>query len=173
MIYHTTSDDLARFALGEKGQHTLITLGVNPSTATDRHFDPTIRKVIGFAERHGFDGWLMINIYPQRATFPGNLHNEMNRTYHKTNLKVVGILISQIPHPKIWCAWGNAIGERPYLKRCLKDFVDMVSEYAPRYYHIGALTAYGNPRHPSRLPYSLAMEEFNMKRYLHECANGN
>lgn len=48
----------------------LAVIGVNPSTADEVENDPTIRKCMGFAERLGFGGLLMINVAAYRATDP-------------------------------------------------------------------------------------------------------
>lgn len=133
MIYQTSRDNRARFSLGELGRRTLITLGVNPSTATDKVFDRTIQKVRGFSQKHGFDGWLMINIYPQRATRPSDMHTDLSIPYHRANLKVISVLFQRIPSPKVWCASGDAIEERSYLKNCLRDVVETMSDFEPIY----------------------------------------
>ena len=172
MIYQKSHDNRARFSLGKWGNRTLITLGVNPSTATDQKFDRTIQKVITFSERNDFDGWLMINLYPQRATSLSDLNPDMSLSYHRTNLKVVETLVRQVSQPIIWCAWGDAIEERPYLMNCLKDLAKSIDQYKPQYHRIGTLTQFGNPRHPSRLSYSQPMKHFGVKEYLHRCANG-
>ena len=36
MIYEHSQDNKARFSLGEEGKNMLITIGVSPSTATDK-----------------------------------------------------------------------------------------------------------------------------------------
>ena len=41
---------------------------LNPSTADEEGDDPTIRRCIGFAQRHGFGGLEAVNLYAYRAT---------------------------------------------------------------------------------------------------------
>ena len=48
----------------------LYVFGINPSTATESRPDPTMRKIIGFAIRNGFEGFAMMNLYPLRSTNP-------------------------------------------------------------------------------------------------------
>ena len=59
-----------RYLLGQPGKNNLLVFGVNPSTASagENNLDPTIRKVRKVAEAEGFDGWIMVNLYPKRAT---------------------------------------------------------------------------------------------------------
>ena len=59
-----------RFSLTKEGDRKLVVFGVNPSTANEQIADLTITKVMGFAERNGFDGFIMLNLYPQRCTNP-------------------------------------------------------------------------------------------------------
>lgn len=74
-------DDEERYILGQPGNRNLLIFGINPSTASpgDNNIDPTIRKVRKIAENDGFDGWIMVNIYPQRATDPKDLPKEANK----------------------------------------------------------------------------------------------
>ena len=63
-------DDKVRFILGEVGTNTIICFGINPSTANDIKDDPTISKIRKIASENNCDGWIMLNLYPQRATNP-------------------------------------------------------------------------------------------------------
>ena len=67
-------DDTARFMLGEVGENPIICLGINPSTANDEKDDPTISKIRKIASENNCDGWIMLNLYPQRATNPNDMH---------------------------------------------------------------------------------------------------
>jgi hypothetical protein len=48
-------------------------IGLNPSTADEKINDPTIRRCIGFAERWGYGGLLMLNLYAYRSTIPSKM----------------------------------------------------------------------------------------------------
>ena len=86
-IYETDSENTARFILGNKLEKPLFVVGLNPSTANEKVPDPTIRKVMGFAERKGFDSFVMLNLYPQRATNPNDLHQDIDNNLLSENLK--------------------------------------------------------------------------------------
>lgn len=75
-IYKKTTDNSSRFVLGEPGSNSLVCVGVNPSTATPEKLDNTLRTVKKLSAVHGFDGWIMLNLYPQRATNPNDMHAE-------------------------------------------------------------------------------------------------
>jgi hypothetical protein len=46
---------------------------LNPSTADTETDDQTTRKIRGFSERWGFGRFLLVNLYPMRATSPADL----------------------------------------------------------------------------------------------------
>ena len=75
-----------RYLLGTKGDKTLIVIGINPSTANKDVSDRTIARVMGHIERYGYDSFVMINIYPLRATDFDNLPNEFDENLGHTLL---------------------------------------------------------------------------------------
>ena len=63
-IYHSEHDDQWRYTLGTRGERPLITIGLNPSTATQLKLDNTVTKVTKVARQCGFDSFIMLNLYP-------------------------------------------------------------------------------------------------------------
>jgi len=43
---------------------------LNPSTADHRKDDPTIKRIIGFTQRWGYGGLIVVNLYPYRSPSP-------------------------------------------------------------------------------------------------------
>ena len=107
-------DDEERYILGQPGNRNLLIFGINPSTASpgDNNIDPTIRKVRKIAENDGFDGWIMVNIYPQRATDPKDLPKEANKELLAKNIKVLKALAKSYRIDRVWAEWGNIIDTR-------------------------------------------------------------
>lgn len=52
---------------------TVMSIGLNPSTATADKNDPTIRREIGFAQRAGFGRFVKTNLYGLVSPYPGDL----------------------------------------------------------------------------------------------------
>ena len=73
-IYRFLSEKEDRFVLGEMGLRPLICFGINPSTAVPEKLDRTLSRVKNESMIRKFDGWIMLNIYPQRATDPRKMH---------------------------------------------------------------------------------------------------
>lgn len=146
-----------RYILWEKGTKPLICIGANPSMAgsdTEHPTDPTItriRNVVKALNEAGkeCDGWIMLNLYPQRTPKPGKLH--CNETYDRKmmdeNHEVIRIVFEMFPKAITLLAWGNIIdlSERGYLEKSFSKIVSMGGE---RNWCIrGGFTGRNNPRH--------------------------
>ncbi|MBI2657249.1 DUF1643 domain-containing protein [Candidatus Woesearchaeota archaeon] len=166
MIYKISKDNKYRYVIGEESQNPLFVLGINPSTATDVDFDTTIKKVKKFSLFNKFNGWIVLNIYPQRAKKPDKLDDSLNETQHIENIKEITEIISRYKHPTIWAAWGNTILKRYYLKKCLVEIKNSISMSKPNWISLGDKTQKNHPRHPSRLPYKSKKEEFDIDNYI-------
>jgi hypothetical protein len=112
----------------------------------------------------------MLNLYPQRATNPNDLHKELDEDLIRLNTErineIMGSLSWSYGKPFIWCAWGNLIEKRPWLKGCLRRIYDVCCPYDPVWYHRGELTKAGHPRHPLYLPYNSSGMPFDIKAYM-------
>jgi hypothetical protein len=164
-IYKKTNDNTSRFILGERGDNNLICIGVNPSTATPELLDNTLKTVKTMAQKMGFDGWIMMNLYPQRATNPNDMPTEINQDLHLQNLRHFQDVFT-FGHTTVWAAWGALVEKRSYLPDCMKDIVDLANRYSVNWHKIGELTKAGHPRHPLYLKHSLPLETFDMNSYL-------
>ena len=155
-IYHKTEDNKARFVLGEKGDKTLICIGINPSTATPEQLDNTLKAVKRFSISLGYNSWIMLNIYPQRATNPNNMDEVINKTYHEENINHIEQIFNN-ENCDIWAAWGTLIEKRKYLKECLKDIHNISLKYHRNWYSIGKISKKGHPHHPLYLRKTLRL----------------
>jgi len=139
-------------------------VGVNPSTAAPFDLDLTVTKVKEFARRNGFDGWVMLNLYPQRSTNPGCLHVAPQRDLAAENLKRI---VDFVDGRKltIVAAWGNLVASRPYLKPILAEMVAIPGIGSCRWVSLGPVLQTGHPRHPSRAAYTYALQAFDVATY--------
>ena len=162
-IYATSLNNRARYVLGTQGERPLLCVGVNPSTGQPGELNGTLKSVRRMAQLHGFDSWLMVNLYPQRTVDPNKLDRRCNREYHQQNLACIRELL-ETHRPTIWAAWGTLIEKRPYLLSCLRDLYQ-VSEAYP-WVTIGPTSKRGHPHHPLYLRSDAPLEPFPMADYL-------
>ena len=164
-IYSANKDNTVRFLLGEKGKKNLICIGINPSTATPEKLDKTIITLRKIANLNGYDGWLMINVYPQRDTYPYNIHDKQLNELIELNKSEINRILSESNYQDVWAAWGNEINRRPYLLDCLKEIRNLFDKKY-HWIHYSNPTKYQNPRHPSRLGYNDTFTNFDIDNYL-------
>ncbi len=167
-LYETNSDNSARYVLGERGDNPLVCIGVNPSTAEPDKLDPTLRNVKRFAESHGFEGWIMLNLYPQRATNPNDLHAEPCDEYMDRNAFWWNWLFDEFHWATIWAAWGTLIEKRDYMTDCLRRLAK-TTLYDWRncnWVTIGKRSQAGHPHHPLYLPKTAQIQTFDIQTYL-------
>jgi len=150
-IYETNEDNSARFALGQvfdTDGKTLLCFGINPSTACPTCLDNTIRKLISISKNNGYDNWIMLNVYPQRATNPADIHLQSDERLIVQNLQHIKSIIEKYPNSDVLLAYGNLISKRSFLKKCLNDILlELIKTYDKKL-KIIKLTKNGNPVHP-------------------------
>lgn len=166
-IYSHSSDNKNRFILGEQGSRSLICIGINPSTAEPNNLDNTLNTVKNRALSLGYDSWIMINVYPQRATDPNDLDELLNPEIHKKNIEAIRTLFSGANYD-IWAAWGTLIKTRPYLVDCLKEINRAISSKNVKWFTIGNKSKEGHPHHPLYLKKLLPLDPFDIDKYLIE-----
>lgn len=155
-------DDNVRYVLGQSGQNNLLVIGVNPSTATPNNPDNTIRKVIKIANSNGYDGWIMVNLYPQRATNPHDMDSNGSPQLLAENLAQINSVCQKFQIKNVWCAWGNLIdirGKNSFLHKSWNDIKNLLKGFGVKFYRCGELTTKGNPRHPLYLPLNSKLVE--------------
>ena len=166
-LYAPTTFLPYRYVLGKRCENPLICIGINPSTADPHKLDPTLQSVERIATRGGFDGFMMMNVYPQRATIPDELDKVCNPILHGENLAAFRHVLS-LCHgtPTVWAAWGTLIEKRPYLFGCLRDMIAVGEEYGARWVTAGKRSKAGHPHHPLYLRADSPLEDFDWEEYL-------
>jgi hypothetical protein len=119
---------------------------LNPSTADASVDDPTIRKCVGFAQRLGYGGLSVYNLFAYRATDPAHLKSAGcpegvdNNAHIEAGLTIVDDVI---------CAWGANARGLPRVTTVVK-----IIDASNKPVHALHLLADGVPAHPLMLPYS-------------------
>lgn len=145
-------------AISMTGQGTLLSIGVNSSTADAKVNDPTIRKDMGFAERWGFARLLKGNLFAYRATDVRELRHT-NRPEGEFNDEYLLRMMKEAD--KIVVGWG-ALAKLPIGLRGRWKAIPLLAKEAggkPLYCLGTALD--GQPLHPLYIPYDRALEEWS------------
>ena len=151
-IYEHDVNDTARFTLGEYqyiSDKTLICFGINPSTATPNNLDNTLKKVRALASFNDYTNWVMLNLYPQRATNPNKLHMVCDTQLCSENIVAIKKVLCSFVNADILLAYGNLIKKRAYLENCFIEIKNEIKKI--RFYRAHPLYRYykqGNPIHP-------------------------
>lgn len=106
-----------------------------------------------------------MNVYPQRATDPNNIHSNIDDTIHQTNLGYIKDMLTYA-NVDIWAAWGTLIEKRPFLIKCLIDIYNTTKELNCKWFSIGKKSKFGHPHHPLYLNSQEKIKPFNMDKYI-------
>lgn len=161
-----TGNAQIRYSLIQYGkERTLFVLGLNPSTADEKHGDNTMKKVLGFARHNGYDGFVMLNLYPLRESNPSKLPMVANQKIADQNLKhITAIIKSQQIKTDLLLCFGDNINTRTYLSECFIKIYENIQKYQPNWLQLGYPTQKGNPRHPLYERYDV-FEPFDVCAY--------
>ena len=163
--YEASSDNCARYILGKYYERPLYFVGINPSIATKDRNDSTISIVESIASKQGYDGYVMLNLYPVRATvLDASFPMERDDSIAKMNLQGIERRIKS--GDAIIAAWGTQILARPYFIDAVIEINDVIKMKKAKWLCLSK-TKYGHPHHPTRLAYkNMTFEEFDMDRYI-------
>lgn len=164
-IYSNARDDTWRFTLGKQGNRKLLVIGLNPSTATREKSDVTVAKVESISRQNGFNGFVMLNLYPVRSTAIEDLPIQADTEAYDQNIAQIVRAVAAEPSPVIWAAWGNNIESRAYFPQACLALLERLWPYDASWRHFGPLTKAGHPRHPSRAIYSWEFGAFDAVSY--------
>ena len=140
------------------GEGTWLSISINPSTATAEKPDPTIRKDIGFARRHGCARVSKLNLFGFRSTDPMGLLSVDDPNGEGNDAEIRRVL-AQRPRFVV-CAWGTWSGRVGKLVAArVPQVVAMIREAGIKPFCLGR-TADGSPCHPLMLAYATLLEPF-------------
>ena len=146
------SDDRKyRYALervwDDQGEQMLFVM-LNPSFADGNTDDPTIRRCIGFAQKWGYGGIAVGNLFALVSTDPRLLHREEFPVGPEND----GHLIRLADEcPFVVVAWGDALRKHPAFRKREAAVRDLLRPRSQGLLHCLGITAHGTPKHPLRL----------------------
>ncbi|MAV72881.1 MAG: hypothetical protein CNF01_08135 [Halieaceae bacterium MED-G27] len=119
-----------------------VFIGLNPSTATSKQDDATVRKCAAFASKWGYSGFELINLFAFRSRDPNGLTRHPEPIGPSNNRWISRTLSDD---KLVVACWGNggALLQRDEIIKAMQD----------RLYCLG-VTKSGQPKHPLYLPTS-------------------
>lgn len=142
---------LRRFWRDDRAALAFIML--NPSTADADQDDATIRKCVGFADRLGFGGIVVGNLFAYRATDPKDLKANGFPCGPKNDFFLQGIAEGS---PVVVAAWGANANRTPRPAQVCK----MLQAQGAQLTCLG-VTQDGFPLHPLMLSYDRKLEPYS------------
>jgi len=121
-------------------------IGLNPSTADASCDDPTIRRIIGFAQNWGYGSVTVVNLFAYRATQPSVLKAAENPVGPRNNYWIRRVIAEA---DTVIAAWGNHGLFMGRNKWALDHIYGL--------YCLG-ITKRGQPRHPLYCPREAVLE---------------
>ena len=135
-----------RFALGKQGQNPLVAICMNPFAARETLSDRTINRIINVSKELCMDGWMVFNLYPERATDATKM-DVFQQELMDRNIQEIEKYLVENNIKEVWGAWGNDSNIDMLIKG-KEQVKDMLSSIGVKVYYFGTLTKEGNPRHP-------------------------
>jgi hypothetical protein len=133
----------------------LLFMMLNPSVAAAFTDDPTIRKCVGFAQRMGRAGIVVVNLFGFRATDPRKLWEPIDPVGPENDRHILAAW-SDAGRAGIM-AWGAF--DKPIVRRRVEAVTAMLARDGGRMQCLGR-AANGQPRHPLMLAYATPLEEY-------------
>ena len=134
-----------RYLLGKKGKNPLVAICMNPSAANLDYSDKTVNRIIKASEVLNYDGWIVFNVYPERATKASDL-GEINEKLLDENIKCIIDYIEKNKTTEVWGAWGQ-LKRKPLLEG-KKELLKKLKEKKIKIFTFTKLTKSGDPVHP-------------------------
>lgn len=160
-----------RFALGNTARASIsdppfTAICMNPSYADHTQTDKTVNRIIQASLDNGRPGWVVLNLYPERATDPSCLE-PYDSGLSAANCAAIEHVLSKYCATEALAAWGGL--KSPTLRSAKTDVLDTLDRLGVRLFMFDGLTDGGEPFHPT--PRRAPLQMKGDKRYLVRSGN--
>lgn len=138
------------------GDLTTAVVMVNPSTADATTNDATIRKLLGFRDRHTIGNIVVGNLFAYRATDVHELGRQSDPVGPENDTHLARMFEEA---DQVLVAWGPLAKQPRYHRGRWRDVMALVPAGKP-VVSIGAPCKDGHPRHPLMLAYAEPLTEW-------------
>jgi hypothetical protein len=135
-----------RYLLGRRWDDhgaLLVVCMLNPSTATEKQLDPTLRRVHGFAMRDKFGGFVVVNCFAFRATYKIDLRAARDPVGPRNDEAILAAVNGPMLG-KFVIGWGKPDNRK--IERRMNQVLALPLRRKP--FTFGEKTKHGHPRHP-------------------------
>ncbi|TNC79983.1 MAG: hypothetical protein C9356_16360 [Oleiphilus sp.] len=143
----------------DRGRRQLMFIGLNPSTADEKHNDPTIKRCIQFAQDWEFGGVMVVNLFAYRATKPVDLFAATDPVGPENDAWLAKLADEA---GMIVAAWGNDGSKHQRSLDVRKRFPELFCL---------KVNKSGEPAHPLYQPKSARPMHYHAPMRLPECPN--
>lgn len=158
-----------RLVLAKCGYKMVVFIGLNPSIGIPNNPDRTLTRIDKIVTANQYDGWAMVNLYPQKSTSPNLLHVNQDEDLTEQNFSMIDKVLRRVSMRQsetcVCAAWGDLIQRRSYLKKSIVRLYEIAGKYKAKWFCIGNLTKKGNPRHPL-YALDLKLKSFDVSEYV-------
>ena len=165
--------DTYRYVLGVEGKNPLVYIGLNPSIAIPKHPDMTWNILSGMCNRKGYDGLIIVNLFPKV------IHNEENHTVDNENSEIATFvnnknfaLIGELFSKKLenidyttLCGWCNDIMLRTKPQLAIERLKKALVNVPTQKIKCLGLTKFGHPVSPIARIKKEELKVFDLKNY--------
>lgn len=120
-----------------------------------------MNRLIRASVEHDYSGWIMLNLYPERATKPKDLR-PYDAKLSAANCAVIAEVVEVHGVTEVLGTWGGLA--HATIRRAKKDVLVQFATLGVRLFSFDTPTSSGEPRHPTPRTGPLAM--LGPKRYL-------
>ncbi|MDX9691479.1 MAG: DUF1643 domain-containing protein [Acholeplasmataceae bacterium] len=146
-LFNSDDENDYRYSLGRVGKNNLIVFGINPNDGIPNLPEDSVKRVQRISNGLGYDGWIMLNVYPQRQSTVQSLPDIIDEVHHLENIKTIKRILASYPDAPVVAAWGNDIVKKVYLKKCILEINDIVKQQN-RKWSCFKINKTGHPKHP-------------------------
>jgi hypothetical protein len=139
---------------------------MNPSYADRTEADKTVNRLIQASIDNRNPGWLMLNLYPERATDASKLLS-YDAGLSAANCAAIEQVLERYGATEVLVAWGGL--KHPTLRRAKTDVINTLDRLDVEPFMFDGLTTGGDPFHPT--PRGPALRMTGDKRYLARSGN--
>ena len=97
------------------------------------NLDNTVKRVDRIAQSCGYEGWVMLNLYPKKSTDPNMLDSKARAHWEALNRRVFEKVVNQLEKRQktidVWAVWGNLIDDHASLKRSALAIFSLCRKY--------------------------------------------